>query len=152
MLLGEFHNRFNIYRLAVEMNRDNRLGARRERGFELAGVEREKVRLDVNQNRSRACHLNRRHGRDRRMRDGDYFIAVTNAAGDQGQMKCFRSTSDTDSMSGADVRGKLSFERSDLFALDIPTLLQHLGDRRINLRLVGKILGLWIATENHPNT
>ena len=73
--------------LAVEVDRQDRLGARRDGGLDVGRVDRERRRVDVDEHRRGAAVVDGRHGGDERVRRRDDLVAGADAGGQQRQVQ-----------------------------------------------------------------
>ena len=86
-----------------------------DRGFDLGGVDIECPRIDIDVN-GRGAHItDGRHGRIKRERNRDHFVAWPNAGREQRQMQRAGSGIDRDAISRAAILRKFLFQRGDLW-------------------------------------
>jgi len=145
----EAQDRLEVGGLAVEVNREDRLGARRDRRREPGRVERERTRVNVHQHRRRAAQLNghdRRHGG---VRDGDDLIARPDAARSQRQVNRLGAAADADPKSHAQVSRKLALERRGFLAQNVSSFVEHSRDRLIDLWLMAFVLCAGVRLRDH---
>jgi hypothetical protein len=68
-------DRIHVRRVAVEVDRQDQLRARRDRRLELRGVHRERGRLHVDEHGAGAVQQDRLAGGDEGVRDGYHLVA-----------------------------------------------------------------------------
>jgi hypothetical protein len=142
-------NRIHVGRLTVQMYRQDRLRSRRDRRIELRGIERERLRIDVDEDRFGAGVADGRHRRHEGEGHGDDFVARADASGEQRQVQGARARVDGDAMRGADIGGEFRFECRDLVAEDELAAVEHPVDRLVNFVLDGLVLRAKIEERNH---
>ena len=134
-------DRFEIGGLAVEMNRDDGAGSRRDGRFQLRRIERERARVNVHQHRRRAAQLDGRDRGDGRVRHGDDLVARPHAAGAQRQVKRLSAAAHADAKAHADIVRELALEGGGFLAQDVAALFEHARDGLVNLGLVADRIG-----------
>ena len=97
--------------LAVEMHRNDRLGAFGDRVGYQRGTDVVGLLVNVHEYRPRAEPRDRACGRKETKRRGNDFITVADAAGHQGQQQRVRSRSAADGKFGLRVACDLFFQR-----------------------------------------
>ena len=138
-------------RLAVEMHRDHRADRRhagrrmRQHLGQFAGIHRVEIRLDVDQHRRRADHLDRGHRGNRGVRHRHHAHARSDAQRAQRQRQCIGAVAAADRRGRAQPGGELGLERAHLLAEDVPAGLQHPRHGGIDLALQGAIAGAGIG-------
>ena len=149
MAFRDVEDRVHVGRLAVEMDRDDRLGAAGDRLLELGHVHREGCRIDVDIGRPRAHVPDRGDGGDEGERHRDDLVAGSDAGGDQREMERAGAGIDGDPVRGALEGGKLLLERLDFRAEDELARVEHPSDGVGDVRFDGEILRAKVDQRNH---
>src|SRR5262249_26689254 len=76
-------NRIHVGRMSVEVYRNNRFGARRNRTFQLRGVHSVGLGIDIHQDGSSATIGNSKSGGDKGIGGSYSFVSRANAVGSQ---------------------------------------------------------------------
>ena len=79
VLRGDREDRVEIADAAPEVHRDDRLGRRRDRRFELARVHLHRLAVGIDEDRQRVLPQHHVHRRDERVRRHDHFVARLHA-------------------------------------------------------------------------
>lgn len=135
VLARDGQDRIQVGRLAVQVDRNDDLGFRRDCGFDQGrrDVMGQRVRLDRHGNGAALAH--RQPGRDIGIARHDDFIAWLHIQRAQRQVQCVEAVGDTDAERRIDVCGKLFFETCDLAATDILAGCQRVQNGRIDFAL-----------------
>jgi hypothetical protein len=112
---------------------------------ELVRVHGVVVRLDVEQQRRRAGHLDRRDGGDGGVRDGGDGRALANAEAAQDQRQRVGAVGAAHRAAQAEPSGEFALEGLALLAEDVPAAGQRAGDGGIDLRLLRAVAGAGIG-------
>ena len=83
MRIRNVHDRIHVCHLSVKMDGYDRFRSLRDRLFDLGGIHRQCVAIDIHENRPGAGVANGGHGRDEGERDGDHFVAWSDAGSEQ---------------------------------------------------------------------
>ena len=145
---GDFHDRVHVGGLTVKMHRQDRLRARRDRSLNRSGIHGERSGIDIDQHGLRSGIADRGDAGDKSKRDGDDFIAGTNARGEQGEMQRAGAGIQCDAFRGAAIGREFLFERSHFGAEYELATVQHVRDGRINLGLDALVLRFQIEIGN----
>ncbi len=138
----DLQDRIHVGSLAAEMDGKNCLGARGDRALDFRGVHREVARIDVDEHRPRAAILDRRDGRDERVRHGDDFGAGADACRQQRQVQRTGSRIYADRVIGAAVTREVLLERGDVAAQNELGAIQRAQDCCVDLRFDARVLRL----------
>ncbi len=104
------HQRVQIDALAVQVNRHDRLGLRRNRRLDLADVHQEIVVPDIDENRAGAENLDGRNRRHRGVRHRDDLVARANPRRRQRDIDRVGTAVDTDAAIHPDIGRHRAFE------------------------------------------
>ena len=115
VLLGDLENRVHVGRLAIQVYWDDRLRLVGDRRLQCRHVQRERLRIDVDEDRRGAGVVDGRRGRDERERHGDDFIAPADTGRKQGEVQRARSRIHADALLRLTVVRELVLE-GDHFA------------------------------------
>ena len=140
---GDRRQRRQIARHPELMHREDGFRLRRERRFDERGVDVERRRIDVNEDRRRSAVADGVRRGNERMADGDDLIAEADTERGERDVKRRRAARHRAGMRRADGLGEFAFERRDLGALRHPAgenraarglrfLLVHPGTRHGN--------------------
>ncbi len=149
MPAGDLQQRIHVGRLAVQADRNDRLGLVGDRRLERRDVHREGLRIDVDEDCLGARVVDRRNRGHEGERDGDDLVAATDAGGEQGQVQRARAGVDRHADGRAAVGREFLFERRHLGAERERAALQHALDRGVHFGLDREVLGLEIDERNH---
>ncbi len=142
---GNFHHDRHVGGMSVQVDRNDRLergaGVGADGFFERVAVHRERDRVDIHQHGYRPGQLHRGHGRDSRMRHRDHGVSRPYAARPQRQLQRVGAAADTDDTGHSQIRGELALECVHFLAQDVPSTVQHGGDR-----CVGSVCGMRTAS------
>ncbi len=122
--------RFHVGELAVEVNRDHRPRALRERGFHGARIDEPGLRIDVGEDGGRAMEERRVRRGDEGHRRRDDFVAGTHAEGLEREHESHRAARDAHDLFFAEEFAECPLENADLGAERQKQGLQRLGDGR----------------------
>ena len=126
--VGDREDGVHRRRLAVEMDRQDRLGARRDRRLESSRVEGAPPQVDVDEDRPRADVADRPGGGDEGHRHRDHLVAGTDVEGVEGEVERARAAVDGDRVRAAAVRREVAFEALDPGAEDEGRVVEHAGE------------------------
>ena len=130
---GNGCHRIKIGRLAIQMRRQDRLGARGDRGLDPRRVEIVRRRIGLDRHRRRAGHANRQLCRDIAVARNDHFIARANVRRLQREVERVEPVSDPDAMRCAAIGRPSGLERFDFRPANIPARSDHPIDRSIDV-------------------
>src|SRR6266487_7198140 len=87
MRMSKFQHRLHVYRMAIQMHRENGTRAGGQHSFELTPVHGIGLWINVNKNGSGSHHRNRLNGCNKSVGDGNDFItrAYSTCSKSQGQ-------------------------------------------------------------------
>src|ERR1700729_2125952 len=103
------------------MNTEYRTRALADSGFNLPRIDVERGKINVHEYGYSSAIANCIRGSDKRMTDGNHFIARLHSNREQRQMKRSGATGNGTSMRGADKVAELPFERRNLGTLRHPS-------------------------------
>ena len=112
--IRDLHDRIHVAGLAVEVNRNDRLRARRDRLFKLTGIEREGRGVNVNENGLRAGVADGRHRCHESERNSDDFVFRSHARREQRKVESAGAGVDAYRILGAAIVGELALEGLNL--------------------------------------
>ena len=115
---GNRHHRRHIDAAAVEMDRDDGPGARRDRRFQQRHIHEQGLRIDVDEAGQGAAADDRLGGRRERVRDRDHLIACANPDGAESQFQRVGAVGTGNRLAHAAVVGELRLEPRDLVPQD----------------------------------
>src|SRR5258708_9267777 len=141
---GQLAQRFQFSGLTIQMHRHQDFRARRDGGFDLAGVEVVSARVNIDKNRLGPGANDGFDGGDEGVRRGDYFVTRFQAQGQRSQRQCRRAGSDADGALCADSRGKCLFEISRFRAENETRIVDDPFDGRVDFGFVSSVLGFEI--------
>ena len=116
MAAGDVQDGVEIRGLAMQVHRQDRLGAVGDRRLDLGDVHVEGVGVNVDEHRAGAGVVDRRHGRDEGAGDRDDLVPRTDPGRQEGQVQGAGAGVDADAEAPTAVGGKLLLERGDLLA------------------------------------
>ncbi len=122
--------RFPLDRAAEEVNGHHRARSRRHGGCDGCGVDEERVRIDVDEHRSRSAQLDDVGGCGKRVRGNDHFVARADLQGKQREMERCGSGRDDGGMRRAHGLRQRGLELADLRSHRQLTAFDHLPDGR----------------------
>src|SRR5574341_158917 len=131
---SQFQQGIHIYRMTIEVNRNDRLGSRGQFLGHQGWVEVIRVRVDVNENWSGTSH---RYGEacvNRRQWGRDDLIPRPNTEGEEREGDCVCPATYTYGILGADVGRKLLFKGFNFFAENISAAFEYSAYGGIDLR------------------
>ncbi len=118
-----------LARIAVDVDRDDRLRARRDRRLDRGGIHVQRPRVDVGEHRSRALVDEAVGRRGERVRGRDHLVARSDAGGDAQQVQARGSGRDGGRVRRADLRCDHLLEAVDRRAEREPTGPEDFDDR-----------------------
>src|SRR5690606_32810756 len=118
MTLGYGEDRVHLRGSAVEVHREDRLRARRDRGLDQARVDVEGALVDVDEDRRGADVAYRLGGGEEAEGGGDDLVAWADAEGSEGDDEGVGAAVDADGVLDAEVGGGFAFEGLDLGSAD----------------------------------
>jgi hypothetical protein len=131
---GDGGQAVHVGHVAVELDHDDRAGARGDgRGQDLGG-DQEGVRVDVDEGRNGADPDHRGGGSDERVGGHDHLVAGPDAERLQGELQGVGAVGDTDRMGGVAVTGETGLELGDGRAADVPALQEGLDVGVLDVR------------------
>ena len=138
VLPGNLEDGTHVGRMAVQVNGDDGLGAKRRAlclqvGPELLGRQGENAGIDVHKDGLGVGGNDAADRRDRRIGRGDDRVPRLDPAGPQRQVQGFGSRANPDGLAGPAVDGELALEPGELFAQDVSAAFQRARDRAVNL-------------------
>ncbi len=113
---GDVHDGIHIRRLAIEMHRDDRLGACGNRCFDLRHVDRCIIGYAIDKYRPRTRLGDRESGGDKGVGAGNDFIPVPDAGSLKRQVKSVGAGGNGDAVFNFAECCKLLLEQNDIFA------------------------------------
>src|SRR5262249_34912267 len=119
-----------------------------DRVLDRAGADRERRRIDIDEQRRGAGHLDGGDGGDSRMGYRNHQVARRYAGRAQRQMQGVGSVCDSHAALRAEVIGEFTLELARLFAEDVPAAVQRLSNGLVNLAFVSQVTRLWIGLQN----
>ena len=141
MLLRQGHDRVHVGRLTEEVDRYDRLGVRGYFGFDRAGIDIERDRVDVREHRGRADPHDGSDGGEERERRGDDLVSCSDPFGHQRDDQRVRAAAHAHRAGGAAVGGHLLFKGLDFGteyeALAVADLLHDGHDFRFERGVLG---------------
>ncbi len=149
---ARLENGIQVHRLTVEMYGNDRSRPGRDGGFNLARIHREIERLDIDKNGDSSGLLNRRHGGNRCMRNGDHFITGPDIAGGQCQVYRIGAAGNADPEVNAGIGGELRLKRLYFLAQDIPATIHHALHGGVDFALSQQILKVRVTATDHDST
>ena len=126
---GRRENRRQVGRLAEQVHRDDRLGARRDRGDGRGRVEVEGVGVDVDEHRRRAQPGHRAGGREERIGRRDDLVARADVERHQRRQQRVGARRHADRVRRLQVGGQLALEALDFRAADEALAVADARDR-----------------------
>ena len=143
----------HIRRLAVEADRHDGFGLRRDGGFDLACIDVAGIGLDIDEDRHGSEQDDDFGGGDEGEGGGDHLVARLDAERHEGDEQGFGTAGDGDAVAGAGVGFEAFFEFADFRPHDVLAVVEHLLDARVDGGLEGLILTLQINEGNvHAET
>ncbi len=126
------------------MHRENRLGARSDALGHTLGVEVERLRVDVGEHRRRADSGDRLGRRVERESRADDLVSLSDPERLEYEDDRVRSVSDPYGLAYPEVTRGLLLERLDVRTEDELPFLEHVVDRRLELREERRVLRLHV--------
>ena len=143
-----FQDRVHVCGLPVQMHRQNRLGARRDRSLNRRRIHVERPRLDIHQHRTRPGIQHRRNAGHERKRHGNDFIARPHSRCQQRQMQRARAGIQRNAPCRSTIGCEVALKRRHFRSQNKLATLQDSCDRRIDLRLDAPVLRFQIEIGN----
>ena len=131
------------------MDRDDRLRALRDPRGDVLGVEVERRRVDVREDRCRADARDRLGGGVERERRADHLVAASDAHGLERENERVGAVRHADRVRHAQIGGRLALERLDLRPEDEATRLEDLGEALLELGDERRVLRLDVDERDH---
>jgi hypothetical protein len=125
MLASDGIDSIHVADLPVQRDWHDRLGARRDGGFEQTRVEVVGARVDVHEHRLRAGKRDHLAGRNEGERRRDHFVAAADAVRHQGDQQRVGAARRADAMLDADVLGELALQLLVFRAENELPMIQH---------------------------
>ncbi len=122
--LGDFEDWIQVCGAAIEMNRDDGLGAAGDGRRDQCGIEVGGGGIDVDEDRSGAGVTDGFGGGDEGVGGGDDFVAGADAGGQQREMQCAGAGVERDAVLDFTVAGEGLLEAGDFFSEDERSLWQ----------------------------
>ena len=116
---------FHVGALAVQADRDDGAGARRDGRFQQAGVQVAGVGVDVDEDRCGAQQADGLGRGDEGERGGDDFVTRADAQGHHGHLQCRGAVADADGMAHAHVFGQALFQLGHFRPHDVLAMVEH---------------------------
>jgi len=129
------HNRIHVRKLTVEMNRQNRLGARGDPSLDCSRIHVERAWIDVDQHRARPSVKNRGNTGYKSEWYGNDFVSGPDSRGQQGQMQGTGAGIHGNAILCAAIACEFLLKRQYFATQNKLTRLQDLGDGRVDLWL-----------------
>ncbi len=126
-------DRGHVGRLAVEVHRQDRAGARADALGNPIGIDGGALRIDVGEHRPCAGHHDRQRAVRRRQRRRDHFIAGADPERAQDQRDRVGARADADGVRGAGRGGEFLLEGGDFRPEHEPAARDHAIDRASHL-------------------
>jgi hypothetical protein len=139
MTARDRQDRIHVSHRSMEMDRHDRLGARRDRALDPRRIHGPAIGIDIDKDRRGAAIEDGGGRRDEGQRNGDDLIAGSDAGSEQRQVQRRSAAVDGNAAIGAAIRGKGIFEGDDFRAENELSAVQDAGQRGID-----RILGLAI--------
>jgi hypothetical protein len=141
----------HVGRLSVQMDRQDDLGARRDRGLDAGRVQVVGARVGLDRDRRRAALADGQPGRDVGVAGHDDLVALAHAQRLQAQVQRVQAIAQPDRMGRAAIGRPLLLEAFQLAAQDEPAAGGHAGQGRIDGLARGGIGGLQVQEgQLHP--
>lgn len=115
------------------MNRNDRLGPRRNRSLDLLGVDQRVRRAYIDEHRTRTCQRHPKCGGGKRHRRYDHLVAIADAQHTAGKMESIRAVRHSDRVWNTAIFGKLLLEEAYFLAEDEIAAVNHFCNRRIDV-------------------
>ena len=148
VLLRQSRDRRHVRGLPVEVHRNDGLGLRRDLRLDLIDVDVVGRGVDVDEHHLRAGHLDRLGRGDEGVGDRDDLVTRADTQRLQRDEQRVGSVGNADAMTDPAVLREGLLERLDERAADEGGLLDHGGDRRVDLGFDGLVLRLQIDKRN----
>ncbi|MPN01654.1 hypothetical protein SDC9_148864 [bioreactor metagenome] len=140
MLPRQLHESIHVGGLAEKMHRDDRFGAWRDLARGVGGIEVERHRVDVGEDRLRPDPDDGAGGGEKGEGRGDHFIARADSGLHQGDDQCVGTGGHADGVAAAAISRRLLFEFRDLVAEDEALRIADGFDGIHDLRFQGPVL------------
>ena len=128
--------------VAVEVDGQDELRARRDRALEPLGIQGEGVGVDVDEDRRRPHQQDRLAGGDEGVGDGHDLVPGADAVGSERQVERVGAVGHRAGVGGAAEIGVFPLELLDVGPEDERRAREHTVDRRVDLRAQALELGL----------
>ena len=138
---GDGQDGLHVGRVAVEVDRQDHLRARRDRGLERPRVHGEGGLVHVDEDRPRPVQQDRLAGGDEGVGDGDHLVAGPDAVGAQRDRQRVGAVRDADGVARPAESRELLLEEPALVAADEVGAGHDAGDAGVDLRLDPQVLG-----------
>ena len=126
--LGDRGDRGHVRGQAEQVDRADRLRARRDRRLDPVSVDHVRVRLDVDEDRRRSGREDRTGGRVERVTDRDHLVTGSEPHAGVDDHQRDRPVGDRDRVADTDVLRPVRLELGDLRALGEHPAAQDVGD------------------------
>ena len=133
------------------MHGNHGLGARPDRRFESRRVDRV-IGVDIDEHRRRAGRDDGGDGGERRVRDGDHFVARPDVQRLQRQHQRISAAADADGVRSAAISRKLTLESGDLLAKHVDAAVKDARQRGVDRRPMGARLRERRCARDHETT
>ena len=127
--LGNRHQRIEVDALAVQMHRDDRFRARRNRRLDLADIHQEVIVADVDEYRRGTKRANGRDRRHRRIGHGNDLVAGLDAQRRQRDVDGVSSAVHADAARNPEIAGHFTLELDAFLPKHQPSRAKHAIDR-----------------------
>ena len=151
VLVGQRHDGVHVGRLAVEMDRHDRPGARRDRGGDPLGIDVDPAGRRLDRHHRGAHRRHREPGRDIGVGRHDHLVAGAEVPGAQHQLQRLQPVAQADAVRGAAEGGVLGLEGLDFLAEHEPARFHDAGIGGIELGLQLGIDRLHVEERDHAS-
>jgi hypothetical protein len=131
----------HVRRLAVEVDRDDGPRPRADRRLDAVGIEVERARMDVHEDRRRPDVADRLGRGNERVSGRDDLVALADTTGPQGQLERRGPGRQAHGAARPDEPGKRALEIGDLPAQDERGRVEDAGNGGIDVRAYLRVLG-----------
>ena len=133
----------------MEVDREDGLGPRVDRGLDLGRVDPQGLRLDVDEDGACAEVTDRLRGRAERHRGDDHFVVGPDPRRLQGEQECVRAGAGADAMAAPLIGGEVGLELPDFFTQDEPPSVHHGPERPLQVGPQGLVQLIEIDELDH---